>query len=232
MSSKLGKLRRSVRDQRGFTMVEVIVMASVMTVGILSTMLVANATLQTSDTNERKVAATNLAREGVELVRAARDSNWQAYSREFDTNDPPDEESRQKWDCYATTANQSKSDPPECDPAVRFSSNASPVNYIVYPNVGNGVPYFVRNTSGAAGQTKQNVYLICQGTGSAPPVYRPATGTSCPVGPPLYRRVTVQRAKNQGNGQYSILVRSYVTWPDNDGNDVMIEEYLTDWRKF
>lgn len=242
MSSKLRHFP-TLRGQRGFTMIEVIVMASVMTVGILATMLVANATLQTSDTNERRVAATNLAREGVELVRAARDSNWQAYSRELDANDPPDEESRQKWDCYATTPAQAQSDPPECDPAVRFSNNTgtgtSAVSYIVYPNVGNGVPYFVRNDAGNASETKQNIYLICQGTGSAPPVYRPTAGTACPSGTPYYRRVTVERGKNLGGGQYSILVRSYVTWPDraddpDDQNDgpVMIEEYLTDWRKF
>ena len=226
-------------NQRGFTMIEVIVMASVMTVGILSTLLVANATLQTSNTNEWRVAATNLAREGVELVRAARDSNWQAYSRELDAGDPADEVSRQKWDCYATTPEQSQSDPPECDPSARFSHNAQATNYVAYPNVGNGVPYFVKNTGGTSDETKQAVYLICQGTGSTPPVYRPTAGTSCPSGTPFYRRVTVQRAKNLGNGQYTIVVRSYVTWPDreddsDDQNDgpLMIEEYLTDWRKF
>lgn len=234
MFSRLRWLR-SVRSQRGFTMIEVIVMASVMTVGILSTLLVANATLQTSNTNERRVAATNLAREGVELVRAARDSNWQAYSRELDAGDPPDEESRQKWDCYATTDTQAKSDPPECDPAVRFSANTSPVNYIAYPNVGNGVPYFVRNQNGNPNETRQAAYLICQATGGAPPVYTPAPSGTCTTvtgGGPFFRRVTVQRGKDLGNGQYSILVRSYVTWQDNDSDPLVVEEYLTDWRKF
>jgi type II secretory pathway pseudopilin PulG len=232
-------LRRQLSDQRGFTMIEIIVMASVLTIGILSTLVVANATLQTSDTNERRVAATNLAREGIELVRAARDSNWQAYSRELDAGNPTDEAARQKWDCYATTAAQAQAFPPECDPAVRFSNNASAVNYVAYPNVGNGVPYFVQNGGGNPNDTKQSAYLICQGTGSQAPVYTPTPGAGCSVGSAFYRRVTVQRGKNLGNGQYSILVRSYVTWPDrvdsptnpNDG-PLMIEEYLTDWRKF
>lgn len=244
-----GNRRRQQIGQRGFTLVEVIVMASIATVGVLSTLVVANATLQTSKTNERRVTATNLAREGIELVRAARDSNWQARDRQLQVTPAVSASNLQPWDCYAASPAQSTAVTlptlkPGCD--ARFGGTVSApansaVNYKAYPNVRNGVPYFVAQATGAT-TTKNNTYLICQGSG-ATPIYAPAiadaTGNPCPNdGEPYYRRVTVQRGQNLGGGQYSLLVKSYVTWPERvdspasatDG-DLMIEEYLTDWRR-
>lgn len=224
------KRRRRAGTQRGFTLIEVIVMAAVASVGILATLVVANTTLQTSDTNERRVTGTNLAREGIELVRAARDSNWAYIARQ--QNGEVSNATPGHWDCYVTTAAQATADPPGC--TARFSTNAIAVNYKTYPNIGNGVPYFVQQ---GVAVTKNNVYLICQGQSPAPPVYAPATaaasGNPCGAnGQGFYRRVTVQRGKDLGGGQYSLLVKSYVTWPDRKAGDLVIEEYLTDWRKF
>ncbi|MSU76354.1 hypothetical protein EXS54_02720 [Patescibacteria group bacterium] len=249
---KLYAVRRTpgLRQQRGFTLIEIIVMASVATVGLLAILVVANTVLRASDSNENRVAATNLAREGIELVRGARDSNWQTYGRQQAAGATTN---LQGWDCYVSTPEQAQSNPPGCGSlgTTRFGSSTSPVNFVAYPNVGNGVPYFVvnsvvnssgtasttkDNSSGTASTTKDNAYLICQGQGSNLPVYVPtaaASGNPCPgTTEPYYRRVTVQRGKDLDGGNYNILVKSYVTWPDNKGSDVVIEEYLTDWRKF
>ncbi len=241
----------SRRSQRGFTLVEVIVMSAVATIGVLATLVVANVTLQASDTNEKRVAATNLAREGLELVRAARDSNWAAYSRQQDAG-VSNPNQLQPWDCYAGLGNAATVTlgtlKPACDGRFGGTSSApanTPVNYVAYPTVGNGVPYFVVPTATDANTTKTNTYLICQGQGANPPVYTPtvaaASGNPCGAngGQPFYRRVTVKRGKALPGGPclpisptYNLLVRSYVTWPDRRGDDVLIEEYLTNWRKF
>lgn len=228
------------RNQRGFTLVEVIVMGAIATIGVLATLVVADVTLQSSDTNEKRVTATNLAREGVELVRAARDSNWAAHSRQQDAG--VNSNQLQPWDCYAGSAANAATVTlstlkPACDGNFGAAGN-TPANYVAYPNVGNGVPWFAVPTAADANTTKTATYLICPGRGANPPVYAPtaaaASGNPCGVngGQPFYRRVTVQVGKNLGGNQYNLLVRSYVTWPDRKGDDLLIEEYLTDWRKF
>lgn len=228
-------VRRAWRSQAAFTLVEVIVMATVTTVGLLAILVVADRALQTSDANESRVAATNLAREGVELVRAARDSNWQAHGRQVDAGIPA--VNLQAWDCIVRTPDHSASvNPttlkPDCDLPV-LTANTNPVSYRAFPNIQNGVPYFEEQGSGT---TKDAVYRICPGQSGAAPVYAPnpaaQTGDPCPGGGiTFYRRVTVNRGKQDG-GTYNLLVRSYVTWSDNKGSDVSVEEYLTDWRKF
>lgn len=222
----------SKRRQRGFTLVEVIVMVTVTSVGLLSIMLVADRTVRTSDSNEQRVAGANLAREGIELVRAARDSNWQALSEQEEIAPPQNQ--LQAWNCYAENQAQSftvtqSTRKPACDGS--FGSNQSSiVNYQAYPNTGNGVPYFA-GASTTATTTKSGTYRLCL---NANQVFIPSpTGglERCGSGQTFYRRVSVQRGKNLGGGQYNLLVKSYVTWADNPAGDILIEEYLTDWRK-
>jgi type II secretory pathway pseudopilin PulG len=212
---------KPIKRQDGFTLVEIIVMIAVLTIGILGTLAVANVALRSSENNKQQVVATNLAREGVELVRAIRDSDWAAFAEHTGPG---------CWDYYPNSQNTAAQPPPSvCSP--RFQSLASETNFTAYLNVGNGTPYLVQQGSAA---TKSTVYQLCQnGQG----LYVPSS-SACASGDTYYRRVTIQRSKDLGidvdggGRKYSIRVRSYVSWPGRGQADIIAEEYLTDWRKF
>ena len=212
----------SNRRQAGFTLVEVIVMMAVLSIGILGTLAVANLAVQSSDRNQRQVIGVNLAREGVELVRAVRDSNWAAMAEETG----PD-----CWDYYPDSQLKAGQPPPgACTP--RFQSLSAATNFVAYLNTGNGSPYLVQQASTV---TENAVYRLCP---NAQGTYLPSAQACSSGGRTYYRRVTIQRAKDLGvddddnTRKYSILVRSQVTWPGQNAADLVIEEYLTDWRKF
>ncbi|HEY8109121.1 MAG TPA: prepilin-type N-terminal cleavage/methylation domain-containing protein [Patescibacteria group bacterium] len=218
----VGIVRDAWRGQAGFTLVEVIVMMSVFTVGILGTLAVANLAVQTSVDNERRVVSANLSREGVELVRAIRDSDWAAMAE--DTG--PD-----CWDYYPNSAVTAGQPPPSsCNP--RFQSLSGPTSFAAYPNLGDGLPYLVQQ---GTTNTKSSVYRLCQNATTG--VYVPSAAACGAESRTYYRRVALQRIKNlgidveDGAQKWSIRVQSYVSWPGRTASDIVTEEYLMDWRK-
>ncbi|NQU82779.1 MAG: type II secretion system protein [Parcubacteria group bacterium] len=62
--------------QKGFTIVELLVAITVMAVSIVAVYGLIPASIKISVTNTNKYIATQLAREGIEIVRNIRDSNW------------------------------------------------------------------------------------------------------------------------------------------------------------
>jgi len=66
----------SIKDKQGFTLVEVLIAIGVFTVGIMGAFTLALANINTIAENFNRVLAANMAREGVEIVRNMRDSNW------------------------------------------------------------------------------------------------------------------------------------------------------------
>lgn len=217
--SRFAKRFAPARDDAGFTLVEIIVMLAILTIGVLGTLAVATLAVNTSEDNERRTVATNLAREGVELVRAVRDSNWAAESEGSGAD---------CWNYYAETPQQAQ--------AVPYTNNCSQVfaagNYAVYPNVGNGMPYMERH---GTSNTKNAVFRLCRNGTTG--LFQPSSA-SCGSGGTYFRRVAISVGKNlgtdvtDGKPKASYRIRSYVTWPDNDTPDIVVEEYVTDWRKF
>ncbi len=65
---------------RGFSLIETIIALSILIVGILAGLTLTQRSVQTSKINEDVVIAVNLAREGIELVRAIRDSRNLGFS--------------------------------------------------------------------------------------------------------------------------------------------------------
>lgn len=63
-------------NQFGFTLIEVLVAVSILVVISLGVIQLLVRSKQVADTGREKFVATNLAREGLELVRALRDTNW------------------------------------------------------------------------------------------------------------------------------------------------------------
>ena len=222
---------RLVRRQSGFTLVEVIVAVAVVSIGILATVTVANVTVRAGTDNASRVTATNLAREGVELTRNVRDSNWAIRQA------VPAQTNR-AWNCYPNSAVAAAAAPFTCSDLLG-GHPTNQVPYAVIPSLGAGVPYLV--TTGAPEDIKDPFYRLCM---DATRVYQPSQGPgNCAVGQTYYRMVRIGRAKRQGDGSYSIKVESYVTWPERKPQGtgtlaeqhlrsaIVIEEYFTDWRR-
>jgi len=60
----------------GFTLIELVITIAVFTVGILAAFTLSLSNVNNSRENVDRVTASNLAREGIELVRNIRDGNW------------------------------------------------------------------------------------------------------------------------------------------------------------
>ena len=60
----------------GFTILEMLLALSVLSVGIMATFTLSLANLNTAKDNYQRILAANLAREGMEIVRNIRDTNW------------------------------------------------------------------------------------------------------------------------------------------------------------
>lgn len=60
----------------GFTILEMLLALSVLSVGIMAAFTLSISNLQTAKNNYQRILAVNLAREGVEIVRNMRDTNW------------------------------------------------------------------------------------------------------------------------------------------------------------
>lgn len=73
------------RGARGFTLVEALVALALLTVGLIPAFIQATNALALSTSVRSSLTASNLAQEGVEVVRAVRDANWLA-GQPFDTN--------------------------------------------------------------------------------------------------------------------------------------------------
>ena len=61
---------------QGFTLLEGIIAITVISIGMTGALSLALSNLSSSEGNENRIIAANLAREGIELVRNQRDTNW------------------------------------------------------------------------------------------------------------------------------------------------------------
>ncbi|MBI4053804.1 MAG: hypothetical protein HY397_00565 [Candidatus Doudnabacteria bacterium] len=64
------------RGERGLTLIETIIALGLLTTGILGGLSLAIASIGASEDTLLRIVATNLAREGIEVIRMTRDNNW------------------------------------------------------------------------------------------------------------------------------------------------------------
>ena len=67
---------KPVKNNKGFTLLEVITAIFILTVGVGGSVLLTQQTLSASSVIESKLVAAYLAQEGVEIIRNVRDANW------------------------------------------------------------------------------------------------------------------------------------------------------------
>lgn len=70
--------------EQGFTLLEMLIALSVISVGVMAAFTLSIANLNTAKANGQRILAANLAREGVEFIRNVRDSNWLKIQANFD----------------------------------------------------------------------------------------------------------------------------------------------------
>lgn len=75
------------RKQNGFSLLEVILVISIVTIGLLGVFSLVAQNIQVQNVNKNYLVASMLAQEGLELVRNIRDTNW--LSRHADANETP-----------------------------------------------------------------------------------------------------------------------------------------------
>ncbi len=76
-----------IDNKKGFTLIEVLIALGVFSVAIMAGFALAMSNLRIARENYDRVLAANLAREGIELVRSIRDSNWlKIDANEIDTD--------------------------------------------------------------------------------------------------------------------------------------------------
>ncbi|MDQ5938518.1 MAG: hypothetical protein QG642_208 [Patescibacteria group bacterium] len=82
----------------GFTLIELLIAISVFMIGIMGAFSLSLNNLNTAKENSQRVIAANLAREGLELVRNIRDSNWLAREANVDSDSNTFEIDIYEWD--------------------------------------------------------------------------------------------------------------------------------------
>ena len=81
MKFSLSKKYNNAQNQHhvngaGFTLMEVVITIGVVSVGVIGALTLALANLKVVHENYDRIFAANLAREGIELIKNVRDSNW------------------------------------------------------------------------------------------------------------------------------------------------------------
>jgi len=76
---KFNITRLLLKNNEGFTLIEILVALSIIVVGALGVFALLNKTLITSRDNKELIVSVNLAREGLEIVRSIRDSSSMGF---------------------------------------------------------------------------------------------------------------------------------------------------------
>lgn len=76
---------RSAKNKKGFTLIEVITVLFVVSLGMIGVLSLIVQNIQSQSLNKDTLIAYQLAQEGVELIRQVRDTNWRE-GRAWDTN--------------------------------------------------------------------------------------------------------------------------------------------------
>lgn len=76
IKNKIRSYKACLKDKQAFTLVEIIVILFIISVGLLGVLSLVIQNIQSQVINKNNIIAYQLAQEGIELVRKTRDANW------------------------------------------------------------------------------------------------------------------------------------------------------------
>jgi type II secretory pathway pseudopilin PulG len=68
--------KNNIQENRGFTILEITIVIFIITIGLIGILSLSNQNVQVQYVNKNTVIASQLAQEGLEIVRNKRDTNW------------------------------------------------------------------------------------------------------------------------------------------------------------
>ena len=128
-----------IHNKKGFTIIEILVAFTIITIGLLGVVSLVVQNLQVQNVNRNYVVAAMLAQEGIELVRNQRDLNWLTSGNDWD-------EDINDFDTDGTYAIDHDDTPPFNDAPDLVSDNGAQLsidgnNYYVH-GAGNATPFY------------------------------------------------------------------------------------------
>jgi len=200
---------------KGQTLIETIVAIGILTTGIIGGLSLAIFALGASDVAIKQIVATNLAREGIEIVRNMRDTNW----LEGTLSDCSSGIGHPNQDCYTSWADGFPGIPGKVIYRAVFNPGAN--TWSLDPTGPPNLKLYLQPDDGTYTHT---------GSGDAP--FRRQIDLSLDEDPPFSK------------DNPKLLVTSYVWWeqgkrcpaPESDPFNtpcvVVIEETLTNWKNY
>jgi type II secretory pathway pseudopilin PulG len=230
---------RITRHESGQTLIETLIAVFILVTAVLSAIGVVIHALGTSSVSRNQIIALNLAREGIDVIRSMRDSNWMAADLSLDTTDDlqtcGDPQLQSYLICYKQTF---------AGPSFNLAdSGIDTRKYRIDFDPNN--PYYFNLTQTTGDQN----YLLClQSNGT----YMSNSLGSAPIAcadSKFARRITIN---SNSNSPYTVqnpekIIKSIVVWKGRGCTDfnqtvdpdalatpckVSIEEHLTNWKDF
>ncbi len=188
---KVGRINKKLLNIRkdslsvsltGFTLIELLIAISVFMLGIMGAFSLSLSNLNKSKENVNRVIAADLAREGIEIVRNIRDSNWLAREANADSDSGTSEIDIYEWDHGLDVGNfkvdydnnnliSFSSMPVDLDSAIAVSEAKLYLNNGFYQHTAGQATIFSRAI---------NLQMICLGGTPASPLEIMSTdGISC-----------------------------------------------------
>ena len=83
MKNLLPQIQKYIRSSRGMSIIEVVVVLVILTVGILGAYQIVNSGVRLTNTTESRIKAIAFAREALEGIENIRDTNWLKFSSDY-----------------------------------------------------------------------------------------------------------------------------------------------------
>lgn len=198
--------------KKAFTLTETIIAVFIIITALVAIVALGLSSLSTSFLNKEKAIATDLAREGLEVVRSIRDSNWLDPEKSWDKG---------LFDCSQPCF----SDPETCCFRINFDENNKPILEEVYPEQS-----LIENCG-------DDCHLCLTNEGK----YIPCSESQKPTPKDIYWRlitisfITQSRIREECQPGYAksycLDVTSQILWKSQGvEREIKLKNYLTDWR--
>lgn len=213
--------KSKIKMQKSFTFIEIIIAIGIFAIGILAVISVSAQSFKVVSLQQKKLIATNLAREGIENIRNIRDENW-FYKGLSDCNKDNTITECQNGQIYENGG--------DCDWRCGDESNTSPRPTFILDSHLQDLDYL---GNGAYNYSIDYTTKTCENDGALLKVdsngfYQHTSGTNS-----IFKRlVSISRAANcDGDGSETnnndLQVKVTVCWKDRgQWQEVSIEEHL------